>query len=105
MKNYFIKENAEYYSFIAENPVFSLLRHEIGVTVCTGDDYERPPVPESVSRYQMDSALAIKQISVSGYVANAEIVDRNNIEVVNTFSAKGLDEQEVNELFVLAAMQ
>lgn len=105
MKTYFEKEDGAYFAFIAENPVFSLLRHEIGVTVCTGDDYERPPVPESVSRYQMDSALAIKQIIVSGYVADAEIIDRNNIEVVNTFSAKGLDEQEVNELFVLAAMQ
>ncbi len=105
MKNYFIEENEDYYSFIAENPVFSLLRHEIGVTVCTGDDYERPPVPESVSRYQMDSALAIKQIIVSGYVADAETIDRDNTEVENTFSAKGLDEQEVDELFVLAAMQ
>lgn len=105
MKNYFIEENAEYYSFIAENPVFSLLRHEIGVTVCTGDDYERPPVPESVSRYQMDSALAITSIVVSGYVADAENVDRNNIEVENTLSEKGFGEQEINELFVLAAMQ
>ena len=105
MKNYFIEENAEYYSFIAENPVFSLLRHKIGVTVCTGDDYERPPVPESVSRYQMDSALAIKQIIVSGYVADAENVERNNIEVQNTLSEKGFGEHEIDELFILAAMQ
>lgn len=105
MKNYFIEENAEYYSFIAENPVFSLLRHEVGVTVCTGDDYERPPVPEVVSRYQMDSALATTSVVVSGYVADAENVERNNIEVENTLLEKGFSEQEIDELFVLAAMQ
>jgi len=105
MKNYFIEENEDYYSFIAETPVFSLLRHKIGVTVCTGDDYERPPVPESVSRYQMDSALAISSVVVSGYIADAENVERNNIEVQNTLSEKGFGAEEIDELFVLAAMQ
>ena len=105
MKTYFEKEDGAYFAFIADNPIFSLVRHKVGVTVCTGDDYEQPPIPESVNRSQMDSALAIKQIIVSGYVADAETIDRNNIEVQNTLSEKGFGEQEIDELFILAAMQ
>lgn len=105
MKTYFEKEDGAYFAFIADNPIFSLVRHKVGVTVCTGDDYERPPVPESVSRYQMDSALAIKQIIVSGYIADTENIERSNIEVQNTLSEKGFSQQSIDELFILAAMQ
>lgn len=98
MKIFFENEGENFQEFITHNPVYSLLRHVIGVTVCTEEDYEHTPVPFSVSRTQMNAALAEYGISIaSGYIFDADEVCREQASLQN------FNSNELDELFRLAA--
>lgn len=97
MKQFFENEGADYQAYIVENPIFSLLRHVDGVTVCTEDDYEPTSIPFSVSRSQMDLALKEMSLKGKGYVFDADEVCRDESSLPN-FSPSELD-----NLFRLAA--
>ncbi len=101
MKTYFENEGDECQKFIGENPIYSLLRHAIGVTVCTEEDYKPSPVPYSVSRYQMDTALLELKITATGYVKTSDEVLRDNSQTTQSLSKLGAD--EIDDLFRLAA--
>jgi hypothetical protein len=98
MKTFFENEGENFQDFITHNPVYSLLRHAVGVTVCTDEDYEPSPVPLSVSRTQMNAALAEYGIEVvSGYIFDVEEVCREQAILPN------FNSNEMDDLFRLAA--
>lgn len=103
MKKIFETEGDEYQDYISKNPIHSLLRHAVGVTVCTEEDYELPLMPYSVNRYQMNAAIKELGILGSGYVFTENEIIRDNPQVAISLSS--LNNEEIDNLFFLAARQ
>lgn len=101
MKTFFENEGVKFQRFIAENPVYSLLRHADGVTVCTDEGYEPSPVPVLVYRSQLDLVLSDIKLTGKGYVFEADEVLRDDTRVAQNLSK--LNSDEIDSLFRLAA--
>jgi len=120
MRNNFDPQSTEFHAAIAgktEHVDYELIRYGDGsVDVCSGADMPRNPVPATVSPRQI--RLALNQLGLRATVEQAVAsgsqdlrdwweyaldIERNNALVIGMAGQLGITEQQIDELFRLAA--